>query len=413
VSASSDKGRDVVRYRQSDVHDFAWTAWRSFREKTADVDGVRIRALYPPGYDADAERELASASFCLKYFGERYGRYPYPVLTLVHPPRSATEAGGMEYPTLITTGGAWYEPPFARDVESVTIHEFGHQYFYGLVATNEEEYPFLDEGLNSYAEADALGARFGAGSALDFLGLRVGLDVLYRTLSAESAQNEPVAQPAHAFATGTDYGQIVYGRTATILGTLARVYGKDELSHALGLYTRRYRFEHPTIREFLATMREVLGAPAATNLETALLNKGTVDYAAAAGVSNPEGAPAGIFDRGGKRETVAAGTSSGSSSQGWALVMRHGTLRFPVDIELWGADGSVQLSHWDGEGDFTRVAYRGSSELRRVIVDPGAKVLLDDDLSNNALLVGPKRNPWRTIERTTYAGMLGLALLSP
>jgi hypothetical protein len=413
VSATSDKGRDVYRYRQADVHDFAWTAWRSFREKTADVEGVHVRVLYPPGYDADADREIAAASFCLRYFGDRYGRYPYPVLTLVHPPHAATEAGGMEYPTLITTGGAWYSPNFVRDVESVTIHEFGHQYFYGLVATDEQRYPFLDEGLNSFAEADALGAEFGPGSAFDFMGLRVGLDVLYRTISAGAAPNEPVAQPAQAFATGADYGELVYGRTATILATFARVYGKEALMQTLGRYTRRYRFEHPSLDDFVATMKEGLGPAAAANLETALLHKGTVDYVAANAASTPEGAPAGIFDRGGKRETVEQGRSSGSSFQGWALVMRHGTLRFPVDIELRGADGSVELAHWDGEGDFTRIAYHGSSALDRVIVDPAARVLLDDDLTNNALSLGPRRQPWRAMERATYGALLGIQLLSP
>ena len=413
VSSSSEKGREIVRYHQADVHDFAWTAWSSFRERNAVVDGVRIRCLYPPGYDAVAEREIAMASFGLGYFGERYGRYPYSVLTIVHPPRAATEAGGMEYPTLITTGGAWYDPPFSHDVETVTIHEFGHQYFYGLVATDEQTWPFLDEGLNSFAEADSLAARFGAGSAFDFLGLRIGLDVIYRGMSAGTVHDEPVAQPAQAFASGADYAQLVYGRTATILDTFSRVYGHEVVTAALGRYARRYRFEHPTFAQFIATMREVLGDRPTKNFETALLDKGWVDYLVANAASMRDEPWAGVFDREGKRETVLPGTPSGSTWQGWALVVRRGTLHFPVDIELWGADGSVQIAHWDGEGDFTRVPYRGSSELRRVIVDPGAKVTVDQDLLNNALGLETKTPPWRTIERATYAAELALECLLP
>jgi hypothetical protein len=413
ISASSQNGRDVVRYRQEDVHDFAWAAWSSFREKTAEAEGVKLRVLYPPGYDGVAERELAAASFGLKYFGEQYGRYPYPVLTIVHPPRGASEAGGMEYPTLITTGGAWYSPPFVHDIEAVTIHELGHQYFYGLVATDEQTWPFLDEGLNSFAESDCLSARYGAGSAFDFLGLRVGFDVLYRAMSADSPHNEPVAQPAQAFAGGADYGALVYGRTATILATFARVYGRDTLMRALGRYTRRYRFEHPTVAEFIATMQGTLGEAASKNLQAALLDKGWVDYVVANAASTPDETPAGVFDRDGRRETVPAGTPAGTSWQGWALVMRHGTLHFPVDLELWGADGSVQLARWDGEGDFTRVAYRGTSQLYRVMVDPGAKVMLDDNLLNNSLRLQGTQNPWRTIERTTYGTLLALQCLMP
>jgi hypothetical protein len=413
VSSSSDKGRDIFRYHQRDVHDFAWTAWRSFREKTTDAEGVHLRCLYPPGYDAVAERELDMVAFGLRYYGEHYGRYPYDVLTIVHPPRAAAEAGGMEYPTLITTGGVWYDAPFVRDIEAVTIHEFGHQYFYGLVATDEQTWPLLDEGLNSFAEADAMAARFGPGSVFDFMGLSVGLDAIHRGMSVGAVHNEPVAQPAQAFASGGDYAKLVYGRTATILGTFARVYGHDVLMRALGRYTRRYRFEHPTLEQFVATFREVLGDGPTKNLKTALFDKGWVDYATANGSSTREEAPAGVFDRAGKRETVTPGTLAGSVWQGWALVMRHGTLRFPVDIELWGADGSVQLARWDGEGDFTRVAYRGASELVRVIVDPSAKVTLDENLLNNGMRLEPNKNPWRIVERTTYAAALGLQCLLP
>src|SRR5207244_7465594 len=107
--------------------------------------------------------------------GAGFGRYPYEVLTLVHPPPRATEAGGMEYPTLITTGGRWYGPPGLYEVESVTIHELGHEWFYGLVATDEVEWPFLDEGLNTFAEEMALEAYFGKGNILDAFGLQVGV----------------------------------------------------------------------------------------------------------------------------------------------------------------------------------------------------------------------------------------------
>jgi hypothetical protein len=413
VSASKENGREIVRYRQGDVHDFAWAAWSQFREKNVEAEGVKIRMLYPPGYDGVAERGIAAATFGLKYFGKQYGRYPYPVLTIVHPPHGATEAGGMEYPTLITTGGAWYSPPFVRDIEAVTVHELGHQWFYGLVATDEQSSPFLDEGLNSFAETDCMAAKFGPGSAFDFLGLRVGLDVLYRAMSAESPHNEPVAQPAQAFAGGADYGQLVYGRTATILGTLARVYGHETLMRALGRYTRRYRFEHPTAAQFLATMREGLGDAASKNLENALFDKGWVDYVVANAASRPDETSAGVFDRDGRRETVPAGTPAGTSWQGWALVMRHGTLHFPVDIELWGADGSVQLARWEGDGDFTRITYHGASQLSRVSVDPGSKVLLDENLLDNSLRIERTPSPWRTIERTTYGALLGLECLMP
>ena len=61
-------------------------------------------------------------------------------------------------------GGPWWGPPGILVPELVTVHEFGHQYFYGLIATDEHRWPFLDEGVNSYAEQDTLRAWRGPGS---------------------------------------------------------------------------------------------------------------------------------------------------------------------------------------------------------------------------------------------------------
>jgi hypothetical protein len=413
LSFATEKGRDVMRYVQGDIHDFAWTAWRSFREKTAHAEGVDIRVLYPPGYDRVADREIAAVSFALRYFGEKYGRYPYPVLTVVHPPEAAGEAGGMEYPTLITSGGSWYDPSSVHDVEAVTVHEFGHQYFYGLVATDEQTWPLLDEGVNSFAEADCMAAMYGSGSAVDLWGLDISVESVLRLSSTRAAHNEPIAQPAQAFASGSDYGSLVYGRTATILETLSRVYGRDKLMVALGSYTRRYRFEHPNLTQFVDALRGTLGEGATKNLETALSERGWVDYEVSHATSKPDDPPAGVFDRAGKRETVSRSASSPATYRGWALVMRHGTLHFPVDVEMWGADGSRSVARWEGTEDWTRIPYEGKSELARVIVDPDVSVTLDQNLFNNSFRISPHTGARRTIERATYFTELGLQVLLP
>ena len=81
-----------------------------------------------------------------------FGPYPYPVLTVVDPGPGGLGAGGMEYPMLITVGTAWWMPAGLRLPEMVTVHEFGHQYWYGMVANDEVDEAWLDEGINSYVE---------------------------------------------------------------------------------------------------------------------------------------------------------------------------------------------------------------------------------------------------------------------
>jgi hypothetical protein len=408
-------GRRVERHVQEDIHDFAWTAWDKWRTREETIDGVAVKILFPPDFDALASRELATMRFALPHYGERYGKYPYGVLTLVHPPSSAPEAGGMEYPTLITTGGGWSTPRGLRLPELVTIHEFGHQYFYGLLASNEEKWPFLDEGLNSFAEAEAMATWLGPGSMVDLFGLEIGDAEGHGERARRVAHDEPVAQAAHEFKTGVDYGALVYSRTAAILETFRRVHGARAMNRAMGVYARRFRFQHPTPQNLIDVFKEVLGADAADTLRAALFDEGWVDYAVTQATSHAVHPAAGIFDVGGKRETVAAEKNASGKYEGWALVMRRGTLRFPVEIELVGEDGARIRTTWDGDGDAIRVPYAGSSALRAAIVDPDSKIVLDEDPTNDFAVAagGGSGSVTRTTERVTWWAEILAGAIAP
>lgn len=416
VDAKTENGRRIEHHVQDDIHDFAWTAWDKFQTRSEKIDGVDVTILYPPSYEGHAERELATMRFALPYYGARYGKYPYGVLTLVHPPSAAPEAGGMEYPTLITTGGASYHPDGLRLVELVTIHEFGHQYFYGLLASHETNWPFLDEGLNSYAEGEAMGTWKGKGSVVDLFGLRISDQEGQAERARHPVHDDKVAQPAYAYGTGGTYGALVYSRTATILETMRRVYGDAAMQKAIGTYTRRFRFRHPTPDDLVATLRSELGEAAGRFLQKALFEKGWIDFAVTSVSSHSVRTPAGIFDKGGQRTTVKPeGRSSDGKYQGWALVVRRGDLVLPVDIELIAEDGTRTRVPWDGATDWIRVPYNGSSPLRAVVVDPDTKILLDQNPEND-FATAPGHSGGGapgTLERATYWSELVMGALAP
>ena len=178
---------------QDGVHDFGWTADPRFvevndtfsatRDVTADeyrhaalvlgrsadslrLSDVSIRLLMQPGRTPQIARYLAAAKLAIKCFGLWYGAYPYRTLTIVDPPSDAPGAEGMEYPTFITagttsassTGGRFSH---VREPEEVVVHEYAHQYWYGLVASNEFEEAWLDEGFTSYSTGQAMELGFG------------------------------------------------------------------------------------------------------------------------------------------------------------------------------------------------------------------------------------------------------------
>jgi hypothetical protein len=384
VESRVEGGRRIERHLQPDVHDFAWTAWDRWQTLRETIDGVDVKVLYPPGFEGVAQRDLASVRFALPYEGARYGAYPYGVLTVVHPQDDAGEAGGMEYPTLITSDGPWLTPGAVLVPEIVTVHELGHQWFYGLVATNELAWPFLDEGLNQFAETDAMAKWKGAGSALDLGGLRVGDAALQAVQGNAGVQDEPVAQAANAFSSGLNYGRLVYARTASVMDTLRRVYGDDAVLGALGRYTRRYRFRHPGPEEFLGVFAEAMGAPVAAMLRTAFFDKGWVDFA----VDQVE-------------------TDS-------VIVRRRGTLTLPVDVELVLEDGSTRRERWDGAGESKIFATGGSGAIRAAIVDPEHRVTIDANPQNNfGSVAGGGSGAPRTLERAVYWTQLAVQAVSP
>src|SRR6185295_16508037 len=139
----------------------------------------------------------------------------------------------------------------------------------------------------------------------------------------------PVSSPAADFPSFRTLGALVYSRTATILETLARVYGRDRFEAALGEYARRFRFAHPSPTDFTSVIGSALGEDARRALVEALDGRGRIDFVVRDLQSAPERPPAGVFDRAEGRETVTAPTPSAGRYLGRAVIHRHGSLELP------------------------------------------------------------------------------------
>src|SRR5688572_654777 len=166
AAATTDNadGTTTHRYQGEDIHDFAWTASPVFvdlsqRFEHAALPPVDIRLLLQPEHRAQADRYFAIVKATLQRYGEWFGPYPYGHLTIVDP-AFQSESDGMEYPTLVTGRSRWLAPAASQTPESTTAHEVGHQWWYGMVATNEFEHAWMDEGINTYATARVLQESF-------------------------------------------------------------------------------------------------------------------------------------------------------------------------------------------------------------------------------------------------------------
>src|SRR5262245_8354106 len=130
-------GTTTHRYYQDDVHDFVWTTSPDYLVRTAlfahpTLPSVDMRLLLQPEHASQADRHFDATRTALKDYGEWFGGYPYGHITIVDPAWQSG-AGGMEYPTLFTAGTRWIAPARVTTPEAVTVHEAGHQFWYGIV----------------------------------------------------------------------------------------------------------------------------------------------------------------------------------------------------------------------------------------------------------------------------------------
>lgn len=252
-------GTKTLSFYGEDIHDFAFAASPHFVISDAiylsSLGPVQIHVLALAAHPLIGQRYLDITRGALGEFERRYGPYPYKVLTVVDP-EPGSEMEGMEYPTLVTGDGSW--TGIIKEAEITVEHEFGHQYWYGMVASNEFEEAWLDEGINSYTEVKVLAALLGPGtSAIRQRYANLGDGSMQRLSYLSSPDSDPVTRFAWKFRNENSYGAVTYGKTATLLATLEGIVGTDTMDVAMRTYFERYRFTHPTTEDFLRTIEQV------------------------------------------------------------------------------------------------------------------------------------------------------------
>jgi hypothetical protein len=383
-------------FRADDVHDFAWVAAPDLRQLVGHESGSEVVVLYTEGYERMARRHLAAAQLGLREFRRRLGRYPYARLTVVNPPPGADGAGGMEYPTFITTISRWWLPRGVTLPEAVTIHEFGHQYFYGLLASNEFEHAWMDEGMNTYVTGLVLDDIYGADrSNLELFGFRLGYFAALRSRYRRVAGLDKIEQPAWTYESSVGYAGHTYNKTALMMRTLEGMLGRPLMDRVMREYAQAWGFRHPQPADFVAqvekTVREVglVHKGLQPFLEQALNTSEVVDYAIAEVRSRPHRPPRGLFDG----RQVESDKPVAGQFDSEVLLRRRGGFVMPMELEVAFADGTTQRERWDGRSRWHRVTYRARPELVEARLDPDGKVPLDVNLLDNERSLRPRRGP--------------------
>lgn len=417
----------TYNFYQENVHDFAWTVDSNYlvlkrwfradqqvtpaelnewsRRLNLPVEQIRLKdvevtLVIQPEHQAQIDRHFKAAFNAIKYFGLWYGQYPYDTLTVVDPPYNGLGAGGMEYPTLITAGTSW-RAGIDQNPEAVIVHEFGHQFWYGLVATNEFEESWLDEGFNTYSTSKVLQVAYGddvlpfrmAGLTWFYFPVKLPHPYENRLMTLQGKFNDPILTPSWKYYDSMSYGLNSYPRTGLVLSTLERYLGEDVMARVMREYHRKWRYRHPASQDFFDLVNQTTGQDFNWFFDQYVKGTETLDYEIAEMNS----------------EEVEQGEAGGKAYRSEVSIRRLGEAWFPVDLMFRFEDGSRILGlpisihdglveyrfensrngqtwteNWPINERWKKLVLTSESEMTHAQVDPWNKALLDANLTNNS-----------------------------
>lgn len=291
-------------FTAQNVHDFAWAADPDYVHATIQVpDGPLLRFFYqnmPEEMKAWAGLPAAMVK-SFQYMNEHFGRYPYPEFSFAQ-----GGDGGMEYPMLTLIVGR-------RDPVGVSVHESIHNWFYGVLASNEGSYPWMDEGFTEYASSEVMRhLRGGEGDP------HAEAYQAYFML-ADSSVHEPMSIHADQFNTNFGYGVTAYSKGELFLAQLRAVIGERTLDHAMLDYFATCGFKHPDPVDLERVMEERSGLELDWYFDEWINTTRRLDYAVDT-----------LVQRGDSVEI---------------RLSRQGDMIMPVDVEVTRVDGTSLRYH--------------------------------------------------------------------
>ncbi|URJ60516.1 M1 family metallopeptidase [Paenibacillus polymyxa] len=352
--AVRQNGQKIYQFYADDVHDFAWSASPNFVTveepfSSAEVPGVKIKLYLDPSHKELKGRYISAAKAALSYYSKWYGPYPYSTLSIVVPPKSGNGAGGMEYPTLITAAAAGNLNP-GYSLERTLVHEIGHQYFYGMVANNEFEEPWLDEGFTSYAEERLMEQEYGLTPNLPLQ-------------SGQVSSPQPLNRESWKYGSAAEYAQNAYSRGKLVLRGIERQVGMKKMDRIMRTYVQTYRFKHPSSQDFQRIVERVTGRSWSHYFEQYVYDGQMADFSVDH-ITNHK------LENG--YEAVVTVSKKGAD--------------YPkIPVQFTFKDGTTIFKAWDGAGKSTTFRIKSTSPVSNVTLDPLYTIALENKHINNSL----------------------------
>jgi hypothetical protein len=285
----SDLKLKTLHFHQEKVHDFAWFAdkrWNVLKGEVELPDSNRKVTTWAMFTNVDAAYWMKSIKYindAIYYYSKWIGEYPYNHATAVEGALSA--GGGMEYPNITIIGRAGDD----FSLEQVIMHEVGHNWFYGILGSNERTHPWMDEGVNSFYESRYLETKYPKMSILNAYAPRrknifdLGkfphrLFYYYTYLyTALSHKDQPIEGASDTYSSA-NYGTIVYMKSATFINYLRSYLGDEEFDKVMSEYFEQWKFKHPQPKDLKNIFEQQTGKNLNWFFDTLINTTAKVDY---------------------------------------------------------------------------------------------------------------------------------------
>lgn len=258
---SSTLSQETLTYIQNNVHDFAWFANKNFivHYDTLQLRSGRIINAYS-FFSAKGlpvwKNSIQFIKDAIRTRSKWLGEYPYNVVSVVEAKMGFN--GGMEYPTITSISPIENEKSLDMTIE----HEVGHNWLYGVLASNERVHPWMDEGMNTYFDDRYEKLKYpqknNPEKESDFLNKKIPADdedLIYR-MQISSKKDQPIETPSEDFSE-TNYDVIAYYKTGLWMKKLEDFMGKDLFDSCMHEYYNRWKFKHPSPEDFKKVVEDV------------------------------------------------------------------------------------------------------------------------------------------------------------
>ena len=298
-----DADRRQWSFSAENVHDFAWGADPDYvHTKTPFDEELDLHFFYLPKYDENWER---LPKYALQFFREmknRFGAYPYPQFSVIQ-----GGDGGMEYPMCTMLKGTGN----INGLIGVTVHEGAHNWYYGILGSNEARYPWMDEGFTSFAEEEVINAI--RRDPVENPHARAYSNHAF--LVSKPEENEPLSTMADRYERNRTYGINAYSRGEIFLAQLRYIIGEEAFNRGMIRFFETWKFKHPEPWDLVRIMERESGLQLDWYYHQWVETTKEIDY----GISRVE---------------------AGKGSTDFHLE-RLGTMSMPLKIRLYLRDGST------------------------------------------------------------------------